>query len=260
MGFSACAQWIIVSQLDDIVGRFEPVSLQAMENVKLLERFDTKYTFRNDQLPGILDEMVSHYRVLEVEGTRFHRYETVYFDTDNLDLYSKHHSGKFIRQKVRYRKYLDSQLCFFEIKSKSNKGRTLKKRIRRTDFQEEISGESEVLLRAETLLSASDIRPMLRVNFTRLTFVGKPATERLTIDLNLSYQIDGKSLYLPKLVIAELKRDKSSSKSFFTQAMRRRRIWEGSMSKYCFGIVNLYPLAKRNRFNERIRQINDLIA
>ena len=231
-----------------------------MDNVRLLERFDTKFTFRKDQLAGILDEMVSDYRVLDVEGTRCHRYETVYFDTDNLDLYSRHHSGKFIRQKIRYRKYLDSKLCFFEIKSKSNKGQTLKKRIPRTDFQEVISGESEVLLRTETPLCAADIRPVLRVNFTRLTFVGKVANERLTIDVNLSYHIEEKSVDLPKLVIAEVKRDRSSSASFFTEAMRRRRIWEGSMSKYCFGVANLYPLVKRNLFKERIRQINEIAA
>jgi hypothetical protein len=249
-----------VSQLDDIVARFQPVSLQAMDNVRLLERFDTKFTFRKDQLPGVLEEMVPDYRVLEVAGTRFHRYETVYFDTDELELYSKHHNGKFIRQKIRYRKYLDSQLCFFEIKSKSNKGRTLKKRIRRPDLQEVISGESEVLLKTETPFCALDISPVLKVIFTRLTFVGKVAPERLTIDVDLSYQIDGKALHLPKLVIAEVKRDRSSSASFFAGAMRRRRIWEGSMSKYCFGIVNLYPLVKRNLFKERIRQINELAA
>ena len=28
------------------------------------------------------------------------------------------------------------------------------------------------------------------------------------------------------------------------------------MSKYCFGVANLYPLVKRNLFKERIRQIN----
>jgi hypothetical protein len=249
-----------MSQLDEIVGRFESVSLEAMDNVKLLDRFDTKFTFRMDQLPGILAEMFPHYRVLEVGGTRSHRYETLYFDTGNLALYSKHHSGKFTRQKVRYRKYLDSQLCFFEVKTKTNKGRTLKKRIRRADIGEVIEGEAEVLLRTQTPFCASDFRPALRVDFTRLTFVGKSASERLTIDVNLSYRVGGKSLHLPKLVIAEVKRDKSSAGSRFTDAMRRRRIWEGSMSKYCFGIANLYPLVKRNLFKERLRQIHELAA
>ena len=140
-------------------------------------------------------EMLPHYRVLEVSGTRFHRYETLYFDTGNLDLYSKHHSGKFTRHKIRYRKYLDSQLCFFEVKTKTNKGRTLKQRIRRADIREVIEGEAEALLRKETPFRASDFRPALQVDFTRLTFVGKSSPERLTIDMNLSYRVDGKSYF-----------------------------------------------------------------
>lgn len=249
-----------MSPFDDIVERFESVSLAAMDGVKLLDRFDTKFTFRTDQLTGILEEMVPHYRILQVGDARSHRYETLYFDTNNLALYSRHHSGKFARQKVRYRKYLDSQLCFFEVKTKTNKGRTLKKRIRRADFQEVIEGESEVLLRTETPFCAPDFHPALQVDFTRLTFVGKHSPERLTIDLNLSYGAEGKSLHLPKLVIAEVKRDRSSSVSVFTEAMRRHRIWAGSMSKYCFGVANLYPLVKRNLFQERLRQIQKLAA
>jgi len=249
-----------MSELDAIIERFESVSLEGMDNVKLLDRFDTKFTFRKDQLSGIFDEILSHYLVLEVSGTRFHRYETLYFDTGNLGLYSKHHSGKYTRHKVRYRKYVDSQLCFFEVKAKTNKGRTLKQRVRRTEIREVIEGEAEALLCKETPFCASNFRPALQVEFTRLTFVGKSAPERLTIDMNLSYRVGGKSLLLPSLVIAEVKRDRSSSESFFVEAMRRRRIWQGSMSKYCFGVANLYPLVKRNLFKERIRQIQELAS
>lgn len=249
-----------MSEFGDIVGRFESVSLEAMDNVKLLDRFDTKFTFRMDQLPGIFEEIVPHYRVLELGSTRAHRYETLYFDTGNLRLYSKHHSGKFARHKIRYRRYLDSQLCFFEVKTKTNKGRTLKKRIRLTDIREVIDGEAEALIRTEIPFCALDFRPALRVDFTRLTFVGNSTPERLTIDVNLSYRVGEKSLHLPRLVIAEVKRNRASSESFFIEAMRRRRIWEGSMSKYCFGVANLYPLAKKNLFKERIRQIHELAA
>src|SRR5262245_39433091 len=113
----------LMLDLTTILNSFDPISLPEMENVKLMDRLDAKFTFRVDQLGAILQEIRPHYRLLEVGGIRANRYETVYFDTENLLLYSKHHAGKFTRYKIRFRKYVDSGLCFFEIKAKNNKGR-----------------------------------------------------------------------------------------------------------------------------------------
>ena len=244
--------------LANILDTFEPVSLAEMDNVKLMDRFDSKFTFRIDHLPRVLEEMKPYYRVLEVGGVRASRYETLYFDTNSLLLYSRHHTGKFTRYKVRYRKYVDSDLCFFEIKAKNNKGRTIKKRIERKSVESAIAGEPEELLNTETKLCAKDLKAMIQVNFTRLTFVSKACPERLTIDLQLSYKNEVSAVSFPKLVIAEVKRERSSASSPFIKVMRACKIWEGSMSKYCFGIVNLFPRVKMNLFKERIRQIRQL--
>ncbi len=249
-----------MQEIDAILRDFEPISLEDMESVKLLDRVDTKFTFRIAQLPSVLGGMRPHYRVLEVNGVRANRYETLYFDTDSLSLYASHHSGKFIRHKLRYRRYVDSDLCFFEIKAKNNKGRTIKQRIRGRAICPGIEGEAEELLKKETPLTATDFKPILWVNFTRLTFVGKTTPERLTVDINLAYKNGTAELHFPKLVIAEVKQDRASSTSPFIRLMRDRRIWEGSMSKYCFGIVTLYPRVKMNLFKERVKQLKLLAA
>ena len=41
-----------------------------------------------------------------------------------------HQNKKLNRYKIRQREYLISDISFFEIKFKSNKGRTIKKRIK----------------------------------------------------------------------------------------------------------------------------------
>jgi hypothetical protein len=246
--------------LQALLGRFDLISLDAMQNVQLMDRLDTKFTFRADQLPSILHEMGSHYRLLDVNGVRTHRYETLYFDTDTLALYARHHSGKYTRHKIRYRRYADSQRCFFEIKTKSNRGRTLKRRVERECIQTVIDAEAEALLRSETSFAPEDFDPILWVNFTRLTFVSTDSPERLTLDVDLSYRRNEHELGFPKLVVGELKRDKSLSSSRFLSVMRELRIWEGSMSKYCFGVVNLYPSVKMNLFKERVKQIKQLAA
>ncbi len=238
--------------------RLDPISLEEMDEVRLMDRVDTKFTFRNEQLPQVLKAVLDRYRILEIKGQRASHYQTLYFDTDQLALYLQHHRGKLARYKIRCRKYVESDTCFFEIKTKTNKGRTQKQRISCNKIVSEIAGESEELLKKETNLSAGELKPRLWVNFTRLTFVSKSARERLTIDLNLSYQNERMRRSFPKLVIAEVKQDRASSASHFVRQMNHERIWNGSMSKYCFGIVNLYPHVKMNLFKEKIRQLQQL--
>ena len=49
----------------------------------------------------------------------------------DFDLYHRHHIGRSNRFKVRSRRYVESDLCFFEVKYRNNKGRTIKNRIRK---------------------------------------------------------------------------------------------------------------------------------
>lgn len=239
---------------------FDPITLQEMEDVKLLDRQDTKFTFHFRLLDEVLAEMSPDYRILEVNGFRGNRYETLYFDTNSLNLFSLHHKGCYCRYKIRYRRYVESDLCFFEIKVKNNKGRTIKSRIRRPAIETSIAGEAETLLRQATPLAPSDFTPALWVHFTRLTFVNKHGPERMTIDVDLSYQNGNNRVGLNNLVIAEVKRERSTAFSPFVELMRLRRLWEGSMSKYCFGVTQLYPSVKMNLFKERVKQIKELAA
>lgn len=246
--------------LDGILARFESISLETMENVALMNRLDTKFTFGMDDLPGLLDRVMPHYLLLAVNDVRSHRYETLYFDTHGLELYARHHNGIYARHKVRYWRYADSGLCFLEVKTKSNKSRTIKDRMQRPCITSKVEGEAQEFLQRAVPSLRADVHPVLWVYFRRLTLVNKNSPERLTIDLELSYRTEESSLSFPGLVIAEVKRNSSVARSPFVQAMREQRLWEGSMSKYCLGIVGLYPSAKRNRFKERLKQITNLTA
>ncbi|MGK0279252.1 MAG: hypothetical protein ACI9RU_002028, partial [Litorivivens sp.] len=111
-------------ELKNIVDAFEPISLSEMEGTALLDRTDTKFMLDQGTLIELLKEVQGDYRILEVKGIRMNRYKTLYFDTPDLDFYHLHQNGKKNRHKVRSRKYLDSDLCFLEVKFKNNKGRT----------------------------------------------------------------------------------------------------------------------------------------
>ena len=115
--------------IENIIRSFEPISLAQMESVKLMNRIDTKFAVPMTVLPAILEAVQADYYAQEIDGKRIATYDTMYYDTDSLDMYIRHHDRQLVRQKIRVRQYVDSNLTFLEIKRKNNKGRTKKKRI-----------------------------------------------------------------------------------------------------------------------------------
>ena len=53
---------------------FNPISLSEMDGVKLMNRSDTKFTFRADKLPSLFENLIPFYNVLEIDGKRIHSY------------------------------------------------------------------------------------------------------------------------------------------------------------------------------------------
>lgn len=242
-----------------VLSRFEPISLEQMDNVKLMDRTDTKFTFRIEQLPVFLEQLSGDYRVLEVANSRISRYETLYFDTEDFQLYLKHQNGKSNRYKIRFRRYVESGLNFFEIKFKNNRGRTVKDRIRRSGIEYKLDGEVQHLLNEKTPLDPGSLTPKLWVNYSRITLVNKSSRERLTVDINLNFRNDAANKHFNNLVIAEVKQEKSSP-SPFIRIMRQNHVRQGSISKYCLGVISLYEQIKKNNFKPRLLTLNKVIA
>lgn len=240
-----------MSDLNDILNNFPPITLKEMDGVKLMDRTDTKYVFKLDNLQGFLDEIMNDYRILDVNGNRISRYESLYFDTLNFDLYHSHHRGKPNRYKVRCRKYVESELNFFEVKFKNNKGRTIKDRVKQKSIDGIIKDKAEDLLNEKTPLLAVHLEAKLWVNYSRITLVNKNSPERVTIDINLNFKNNEHDKTIDNLVIAEVKQDKIVSSSFI-RLMKRHHIREGSISKYCFGVISLYEKIKHNNFKPNL--------
>lgn len=249
--------------LQKFIEKFEPITLEEMESVKLMDRVDTKYVFPFSQLPHILDEMKSYYRLLDINNIRMHRYESLYYDTNDFQLYAKHQSGRLNRYKLRFRKYVDSNgLTFFEIKFKNNKGRTIKERVKLKDTDFTLTGNAEFFLKSATNFSSEIFSPKIWVNYSRMTFINKFSQERLTVDTNLHFAKADPSgnmeVRFPQMVIAESKRDKASSISQFIRLVRLTGVRESGISKYCFGIYNLFDEVKKNNLKPRVRFIHKM--
>ena len=251
-------------ELKDVISKFEPITLAEMENVKLMERIDSKYVFPASKLPEILSEMTSTYRLLEINNIRSHRYESLYYDTKDFQLFKRHHLGRLNRWKLRFRKYVDSGgLTFFEIKFKNSKETTIKNRVKMKEVSHVIEGKAEKFLKEITPFAPEFFEPKMWVNYSRMTYVNKFMEERLTIDTDLHFvkaTPDGKisEARFPQMVIAEAKRGKASSVSEFIRMIRQNAIRESGISKYCFGIYNLFNEVKKNNFKPRVRFIHKM--
>lgn len=243
--------------ISKVLGQFSCISLDEMDSVQLLDRTDIKFMFNLDLLPEILRRSKSDYRVLTISGRRYGRYETRYFDTSDFELYNMHHNGKLNRYKIRFRRYVDSDIDFFEIKFKTNTGRTQKSRIKFKSKEFCITGDLKELLECKTTYSADALREAVQVNYKRITLVNNNMTERLTIDFGMTDIYKQESYDLPDLVIAEVKQD-GAQNSPFLQLMREMRIEDSALSKYCLGVANCVPDVKRNQFKPKLMQIDKL--
>ncbi|MFH0895525.1 MAG: polyphosphate polymerase domain-containing protein [Bacteroidota bacterium] len=246
-----------MQELNNILQKFDPITLDEMDSVKLMDRMDTKYVFNISSLNAVLEKMIAHYKLLEVNGVRRCRYENMYYDTHNFNFYQQHHNGKKNRYKIRFRNYIDSSLHYFEVKFSSNKGRTIKERTKVESIPDTIEGKAEKFLLKKTPFQSSDLLPLLRIYYTRMTFVSKTGAERVTIDTMLEFANAEKNKSFPTLVIAEAKQNRSC-RSAFSEVMRDQRIRAGSISKYCFGMIQLYSQLKKNVFKPRLRTINQI--
>ncbi len=247
-----------MNEITDILQTLEPIGLQEMDKVKLMDRTDTKFVFSKGQLIEILKQVNSHYKILEIEGKRISRYKTLYYDTSGLDLYQRHHNGELNRYKVRHRSYVESSIGFLEVKFKNNKGRTIKDRIKKTEVMLKCEGDAEVFLNEKLPFDAQTLIPVLWVNYSRLTLVNKTNAERLTIDLDLEFVKDENHESFSNLVIAEVKQEKRKG-SPFLKIMKGLHIREGSISKYCMGIAVTFDSIKKNNFKEKLIAIKKIV-
>ncbi len=241
-----------------LLAPFEPIGLAQMDAVALLDRTDTKYVMQTGQLFAALAALNTDYWVLEIDGVRLHPYRTLYFDTADFALYMRHHAGREQRFKVRSRQYVDSQRSFLEVKVKTHKDRTSKRRIETCDLVTWWTPEARSFVGATIPLDAGALEPKLWNSFSRVTLVSKHEPERLTLDLDLRFDDGRQSIGLPGVAIAEVKQEGINRRSDFVRQMRAMAIHTTGFSKYCVGTALLYPAVKHNNFKDKLRLVEKL--
>jgi hypothetical protein len=236
---------------------FASISLEEMNGVSLLKRVDTKFLTTSSELSELLPYLYSDYQILEIDGNRLMNYSTLYFDTQDLRCYKEHHNGKAKRHKVRIRKYVESDICFLEVKEKQNSGMTNKVRCSIDDFETSLSTESKQFIEKATKKDW-ELKPALHNYFQRFTLVNTQRYERVTIDLGLKYKTDATTKQFKNVVIVEVKQEKQNTRTPIYSILKSNRIRTVSFSKYCMGVSAVFTDIKSNKFKELNLKINHL--
>lgn len=238
----------------DLINTFDPIHLKELDSMRLMNRVDTKFIFNAAQLPLILNQTSKDYKVLEINERRVFNYESLYFDTQNFTHYYDHHNGKPNRTKVRYRKYTDTGDVYFEIKMRTKDARTDKHRIKRDAIYTELNGVETDLMNSLALKHLK-LEGKIWIYYKRITLASLHTQERVTLDLNMSFETKTKKLVFPDLIVAEIKQDRFSRVSKFTNALRSLHISDFRISKYAIAIAMMEEGIKMNAFKEKINRL-----
>jgi hypothetical protein len=218
-----------------------PIDLvELTERASLQTRIDRKYVVPSEKLEVLLRGIEPGARVLEIDGRRDFAYESVYFDTPDLTSYLGAAHRRRRRFKLRTRTYVDSALCWVEVKTRGPRGSTVKTRLPYDpDDRDTLTDEGRRF--ADDVLDSGVAVDKTLVSTYRRTTLFLPATaSRTTIDTGLVWTsaTTGASLALPDRVVIE-------TKTGSTPSSTDRLLWRHGhrpvrISKYGTGMAALH--------------------
>ena len=243
----------------------------------LLTQVDRKYLVPLERAQELVGDLTSEARVLDIDGRRRFSYASTYFDTPGLEAFMLAARKRRRRFKVRTRTYLDTGLCFLEVKTRGARGTTVKRRMGyHPDDASRLTGPGRSFV-AVCLAStgvtgpaaareiAAALRPVLATTYERTTLHLPDAEARATIDTALTWRRltpgapqalrpahltaaidDGEPVAVADIAVVETKNPATPSPA-------DRALWDAGhrptrISKYATGMALLHPELPANRW------------
>jgi hypothetical protein len=250
------------TRIADKLSTFETVSLDGLnDKAAMLERLDNKYIVSADRLLPAFSRFADLFDVLEITGKRAFTYATDYFDDDTAQAYHDHHQGRRKRCKVRIRNYVDAGFSYLEVKLKDTRDATVKKRLRLPTLSRDLSVESLSFIDAchsdmyGTPLGRH-LRPVISMQYERITLVAKEGGERMTIDTRLSFRgTEFERRAAPQMFVLETKSARGNG--IADKILRMEHLHPTTRcSKYCMGMAALGLVDRHNMFLPALRKLD----
>ena len=246
-----------IAALAERLGRAPTVDLPELEaTAALLTRRDRKYIVPLAAAVQLVERLAATCRVLEIDGRRRFRYESVYFDTPQGASYLAAARRRTRRYKVRTRSYLDSGRCLLEVKVRDPRGRTVKHRHEHPiEIRGSLDPGGRAFVGACPLIGdeSAALEPALTTRYTRATLLVGQDRSRVTIDTDVeAFAPDGRAVMLVGVAIVE-------TKSGGPPGEADRLLWAlghrpTQVSKYCTSLAVLCPGLPSNKWTRALRQ------
>ncbi len=226
-------------------GGLPAVGLDELDAVAALQtRVDRKYVLPVSALDDLLDALPAGTRRLVIDGADTFRYESVYFDTPDLDCFRLAAGRRRRRFKVRTRTYCDTGGTWLEVKTRGPRGTTVKNRREHAGSERGCLADGMPfvvdVLRSEGIDVPEhlDLAPTLVTRYRRRTLV-LPEGARMTLDAGLEWQGTDATAGMPDHMVVE-------TKSVAGASVADRALWSlghrpSRISKYATGLVVLEP-------------------
>jgi hypothetical protein len=234
-----------------------PVSLAELDAAASLQtRRDRKYLVPIATAAELVGRLGDGARILEIDGRRSFRYESVYYDTPDFASYLAAARRRPRRFKVRTRTYLDSGLSQLEVKTRDGRGRTVKER-----HDHEAAGGTRLAWEELRFLAGNPLvrgheaalRAVLVNRYSRTTLLLGDGAGRVTIDLGLrAASDDGMGVELADMAVVETKSPGAAGPA-------DRALWElgvrpTRVSKFCTSLAAMRPDLPANRWTQALRR------
>lgn len=245
----------------DVIGNVRflpPVGLEELNAEAALQtRVDRKYVVPAGLARQLLATFRTDMRILEMDGSRSFAYDSVYFDTANLDSYLLAARGRRRRYKIRTRTYVDSAVSFLEVKTEGAREATVKERMpyqledRARLTVEGLDYVRETLAASVGAMPSGRLGPVLETRYNRTTLYLPESGSRATIDTDVTWQRPAHAAWvLDDAVIVE-------TKSGSTAGPLDRHLWAhgvrpSRISKFATGLAALCPDLPANRWNRTL--------
>ena len=251
---------LAVSYVERFAGGLPTIGVeQVTGELSLQARVDRKYVVPLETLGALVQVARADLKVLEIDGLRCFRYETMYFDTPDLITYRAHAQGRRLRYKVRVRRYLDSELSMLEVKLKGARGETLKYRLPYHHLGREPLPPVAQAFMAATIGKAYGIAvpemltPTVTTTTNRITLASAGASARLTVDMDVECVTASGGVGLrDDHVVIETKAAGGDGR--LDRALRRLGARPVSLSKYCLGVSVLRGDVVGNQWRRTARR------
>lgn len=242
-----------------VIGRLAPVTLEELDATAALQtRTDRKYVLRPETWARALASHDAAPRVLDIDGLRTFRYESVYYDTPDLDSYRMAARRRPLRYKVRTRQYVDTGTVAVEVKLRSRTGETVKHRewlspgaSRGGGPRLPAAAQRFVASFPATADAVGRLAETLTTSYERVTLL--TADARVTVDAHVRGRDNhGREAGFGDLLIVEVKtsaRAGTVDRALWSLGVRPSRV-----SKYCTALAALRPDLPSHRWARTLRR------